>query len=55
MMNMGQMIEDVQLALNGAAEVSFYGRTGGVVPAPAEVLRAITRLYYQRGLKAAAG
>ena len=50
-MNMGQMIEDVQLALAGAGEVSFYGRTGGVIPTPSEVLRVISRLYYQKGLK----
>lgn len=50
-MNMGQMIEDVQLALEGAGEVSFYGRTGGVIPTPNEVLRVISRLYYQKGLK----
>ena len=31
-MNTGQMVEDVRLALNGKAEVSFYGTTGGVVP-----------------------
>jgi len=50
-MNMGQMIEDVQLALEGKAEVSFYGRTGGVIPTPNEVLRMVSRLYYQKGLK----
>ena len=50
-MNMGQMIEDVQLALAGNGEVSFYGRPGGVVPTPSEVFRVIQRLYYQRGLK----
>ncbi len=49
-MNMGQMIEDVQLALEGTAEVSFYGRPGGVVPTPSEILRVVTRLYYQKGL-----
>ena len=50
-MNMGQMIEDVQLALEGKGEVSFYGRPGGVVPTPNEVSRVISRLYYQKGLK----
>ncbi|MBI2830655.1 MAG: 3-methyl-2-oxobutanoate dehydrogenase subunit VorB [Chloroflexi bacterium] len=50
-LNMGQMIEDVQLALEGKGEVSFYGRPGGVVSAPNEVLRVITRLYYQKGLE----
>ena len=50
-LNMGQMMEDVQLALEGKGEVSFYGRTGGVVPTPSEVLRVISRFYYQKGLK----
>jgi len=50
-MNMGQMVEDVQLALEGKAEVSFYGRPGGVIPTPSEFLRIISRLYYQKGLK----
>ncbi len=49
-MNMGQMIEDVQLALCGKGEVSFYGRPGGVVSTPSEVFRVISRLYYQKGL-----
>jgi 2-oxoglutarate ferredoxin oxidoreductase subunit alpha len=50
-MNMGQMLEDVQLALEGNGEVHFYGRPGGVIPTPSEVLRVISRLYYQKGLK----
>ena len=49
-MNMGQMIEDVKLALEGKGEVSFYGRPGGVIPTPSEVYRVISRLYYQKGL-----
>ncbi len=49
-MNMGQMIEDVQLALNGKGKVSFYGRPGGVIPTPAEVARVISRIYTQEGL-----
>ncbi|MDY6835473.1 MAG: 3-methyl-2-oxobutanoate dehydrogenase subunit VorB [Chloroflexota bacterium] len=50
-MNMGQMMEDVQLALEGNGQVSFYGRPGGVIPTPSEFLRVITRYYYQKGLK----
>lgn len=49
-MNMGQMVEDVQLALAGKGVVSFYGRPGGVISNPSEVLRVISRLYYQKGL-----
>jgi len=50
-MNMGQMIEDVQLALEGKGEIHFHGRPGGVIPTPSEVFRIVSRLYYQKGLK----
>lgn len=50
-MNMGQMVEDVQLALEGKGEVFFYGRPGGVIPTPNEVFRVVSRIYYQKGLK----
>ena len=43
-MNSGQMVEDVRLAVNGRAPVKFYGRMGGVVPYPDEVLEAIEKL-----------
>lgn len=49
-MNMGQMIDDVKLSLEGEGDVTFYGRPGGVIPTSTEVLRVITRLYYQKGL-----
>jgi 2-oxoglutarate ferredoxin oxidoreductase subunit alpha len=40
-MSTGQMLDDVKLALDGRARVSFYGRPGGVVPTPAELAKAI--------------
>jgi 2-oxoglutarate ferredoxin oxidoreductase subunit alpha len=40
-MNAGQMLQDVQLAVQGACAVEFYGRTGGVVPLPDEILEAL--------------
>jgi 2-oxoglutarate ferredoxin oxidoreductase subunit alpha len=43
-MNAGQMLDDVQLAVGGAAPVEFYGRLGGVVPYPDEILNEIKRL-----------
>ncbi len=43
-LNMGQMVEDVRLAVNGRASVDFFGRTGGVLPTPEEVLAAIETL-----------
>ncbi|MCC7528165.1 MAG: 3-methyl-2-oxobutanoate dehydrogenase subunit VorB [Candidatus Melainabacteria bacterium] len=36
-MSLGQMVEDVKLAVNGKAEVAFYGRTGGIVPSYEEI------------------
>lgn len=36
----GQMLEDVQLAVNGRIPVNFFGRLGGIVPSPEEVLEA---------------
>ncbi|HWR62483.1 MAG TPA: 3-methyl-2-oxobutanoate dehydrogenase subunit VorB [Clostridia bacterium] len=33
-MSMGQMVEDVRLAVNGKKPVHFYGRTGGMFPTP---------------------
>ncbi len=40
-MSTGQMVEDVKLAVNGKAKVDFYGRTGGVIPSPDEILAKI--------------
>ncbi len=40
-MSAGQMVEDVRLAVNGEVPVEFYGRMGGVVISPDEVLDAL--------------
>lgn len=40
-MNAGQMLEDVRLAVTGKVPVEFYGRMGGIVPSPDEVLNAL--------------
>lgn len=40
-MNAGQMVEDVRLAVNGKVPVEFYGRLGGIVPTPDEVVEAV--------------
>ena len=40
-MNMGQMVDDVRLVVRDSAPVEFYGRVGGVIPTPAEVLDKI--------------
>lgn len=44
-MNAGQMIEDVRLAVGGRVPVRFYGRMGGIVPMPDEILAAIETEY----------
>jgi 2-oxoglutarate ferredoxin oxidoreductase subunit alpha len=41
---MGQMFDDVRLAVRGRVPVEFYGRVGGVVPFPDEVLGEIRRI-----------
>ncbi len=43
-MSMGQMIDDVKLAIECSKPVHFYGRTGGVIPKPAEILAEIKKL-----------
>ncbi len=43
-MNSGQMLEDVRLAVNGRTPIEFYGRLGGVVPFPDEILAEIQRV-----------
>lgn len=40
-LNAGQMVEDVRLAVNGKVPVEHYGRLGGIVPTPDEVLDAL--------------
>lgn len=40
-MNTGQMVEDVRLAVNGKIPVEHYGRFGGMVHSPNEVLEAL--------------
>ena len=43
-MSMGQMVDDVKLALNCRLPVEFLGRTGGVIPSPAEILAKIEEM-----------
>ncbi|MFV1956962.1 MAG: 3-methyl-2-oxobutanoate dehydrogenase subunit VorB [bacterium] len=47
-MNTGQMLEDVKLSVAGDAQVSFYGRPGGGIPTPNEVLERIKKYYPAR-------
>lgn len=43
-MNTGQMLNDVQRAVAGRTPVEFYGRMGGIVPYPEEILSEIRRI-----------
>ena len=43
-MSEGQMVEDVRLAVNGKLPVDFYGRSGGVIPSPDEIIDRIKGL-----------
>jgi 2-oxoglutarate ferredoxin oxidoreductase subunit alpha len=48
-MNTGQMLEDVRLAVQGRVPVEFYGRLGGVVPFPGEIMTEIERVMAAQG------
>ena len=37
----GQMVQDVRLAVNGAVPVEQFGRLGGIVPDPEEIVEAL--------------
>ncbi len=43
-MNAGQMVEDVRLAVEGRCPVRFYGRMGGIIPLPDEILPKLEEL-----------
>ncbi len=49
-MSTGQMIDDVRLAVEGRVPCEFYGRPGGIVPAPQELARIIERYWLQKEL-----
>jgi 2-oxoglutarate ferredoxin oxidoreductase subunit alpha len=44
-MNAGQMLEDVKLGVEGRVPVSFYGRMGGMVPLPDEVVEEVRKVH----------
>ncbi len=46
-MNTGQMLDDVRVAAGGQTPVDFYGRMGGVVPYPEEILSEIRRVAHE--------
>jgi 2-oxoglutarate ferredoxin oxidoreductase subunit alpha len=42
-MSAGQMVEDVKLAVEGRVKVEHFGRFGGIIPSPVEVLEALKK------------
>ncbi len=46
-MSAGQMVEDVRLTVNGKVPVEHFGRMGGMIPSPNEVLEAVKRFMKQ--------
>ena len=46
-MNTGQMLDDVRLAAKGRLPIEFYGRVGGMMPFPDDILGEIHRLVYE--------
>lgn len=42
--NAGQMVEDIQLAVQGRVPVRQYGRMGGIVPTPDEIVEEVKRM-----------
>jgi 2-oxoglutarate ferredoxin oxidoreductase subunit alpha len=44
-LNAGQMVEDVRLAVNGRRPVEHYGRLGGIIPSPEEILEIVKRIH----------
>jgi 2-oxoglutarate ferredoxin oxidoreductase subunit alpha len=43
----GQMLEDIRLAVGDKTPTAYFGRLGGIVPTPDEVLEALKRTFLQ--------
>lgn len=43
-MNMGQMVDDIRLSVGSDNTVDFYGRAGGMVPRPKEIMEKIQQM-----------
>jgi 2-oxoglutarate ferredoxin oxidoreductase subunit alpha len=50
-MSTGQMLEDVQLSLEGRGNIHFYGRPGGILSTPDEISKEISSIYYRQNLE----
>lgn len=43
-MSEGQMIEDVKLSIEDSSRIHFYGRSGGIIPEPGEILEIMKKI-----------
>ena len=43
-LNAGQMVEDVRLAVNGKKSVHFFGKMGGIIPSPEEIVEQMNNI-----------
>jgi 2-oxoglutarate/2-oxoacid ferredoxin oxidoreductase subunit alpha len=48
-MSMGQMLDDVKIAVAGRKPISFSGRTGGIVPTTEEIVKQVQDLAREYG------
>lgn len=48
-LNAGQMVEDVRLAVAGRTTVDFFGRMGGILPAPEELAEVVLKHMQEGG------
>ncbi|MFH1051929.1 MAG: 3-methyl-2-oxobutanoate dehydrogenase subunit VorB [bacterium] len=48
-MNAGQMVYDVKLAVCGKTQVEFYGRMGGMIPSPDDILEYFEEKFIKGG------
>jgi 2-oxoglutarate ferredoxin oxidoreductase subunit alpha len=44
-------VQDVRLAVEGKTPVKFFGRMGGIIPSPEDVLHQITGMFNSTQLK----
>lgn len=43
-MSHGQMLDDVKIAVNGKLPIDFYGRSGGMIPTPDEIVTKVKEM-----------
>ncbi|MEW6047086.1 MAG: 3-methyl-2-oxobutanoate dehydrogenase subunit VorB [Bacillota bacterium] len=53
-LSLGQMVEDVRLAVEGRRPVEFYGRTAGMLPEPESIAKRLEAMHQQLGADVAA-